>query len=124
MNGALEFRKLQPAFVPELSALFSDIAANGDDVGFSPHPFTIQEAKRLCAHNGQDLFYIALNEQCVIGYGMLRGWDEGFTVPSLGIFIRRNARRLGLGTAFMHFLHVAARSRGATRIRLKVIRIT
>ena len=51
---------------------------------------------------------------------MLRGWDEGYKVPSLGITIHPSVREVGLGRLFMHFLHVAARRRGCDKIRVKV----
>jgi ribosomal protein S18 acetylase RimI-like enzyme len=51
---------------------------------------------------------------------MLRGWDEGFSIPSLGIAIDPSARGLHLGRAFMHFLHFVAKRRGCSLVRLTV----
>jgi len=51
---------------------------------------------------------------------MLRGWDEGYAVPSLGIAVRAEAQGSGLGRLVMGYLHTEARRRGAPRIRLKV----
>jgi ribosomal protein S18 acetylase RimI-like enzyme len=51
---------------------------------------------------------------------MLRGWDEGYTVPSLGIGIRREFERQGLGREMMVALHQVAREMGATAVRLRV----
>jgi ribosomal protein S18 acetylase RimI-like enzyme len=56
----------------------------------------------------------------ILGYGMLRGWDEGYTVPSLGIAIRPSAREQGLGELMVRFLHAAAIQRGVNRVRLKI----
>jgi ribosomal protein S18 acetylase RimI-like enzyme len=53
---------------------------------------------------------------------MLRGWDEGYEVPSLGIALHPHAQGQGLAHLFMDFLHVAARRRGAKKIRLRVYR--
>ena len=50
----------------------------------------------------------------------MRGWDEGFDIPSLGIAIHPEARGRGLARPFMAFLHAAAKARGATKIRLTV----
>lgn len=50
---------------------------------------------------------------------MLRGWDEGFDIPSLGIAIHPEYQRMGAGRVLMHFLHLAARHKGAKRVRLK-----
>jgi ribosomal protein S18 acetylase RimI-like enzyme len=51
---------------------------------------------------------------------MLRGWDEGFEIPSLGIAILPDARGTGLGTALMHYLHAEATRRGVPKVRLTV----
>jgi ribosomal protein S18 acetylase RimI-like enzyme len=51
---------------------------------------------------------------------MLRGWDEGFEVPSLGIATRSSVRGTGLGGLLVQFLHAAACRRGANRVILKV----
>jgi ribosomal protein S18 acetylase RimI-like enzyme len=56
----------------------------------------------------------------VVAFGMLRGWQEGFDVPSLGIAIRRDREGRGYGRALMSALEGLARERGATQIRLRV----
>ena len=56
----------------------------------------------------------------VVGYGMLRGWDEGYTVPSMGIAIRADYRGHDMGGLLMGFLHHAARQKGASQVRVKV----
>ena len=61
-----------------------------------------------------------MRERAVIGYGMLRGWDDGYETPSLGIAIAPGMQGRGLGRMLMEFLHAEARQRGADRIRLKV----
>jgi ribosomal protein S18 acetylase RimI-like enzyme len=93
-----------------------------DDSKFHPHPFSIQEATRLCNINSKDLYYVVMDRDNVAAYGMLRGWDEGYDVPSLGIYVSSDYRGLGIGKMFMQFLHCAAKNAGAKRIRLKVDR--
>jgi len=51
---------------------------------------------------------------------MLRGWDEGYSTPSVGIAVRNGARRKGYGRLMMAHLHGAARARGAIQLRLRV----
>lgn len=55
----------------------------------------------------------------ITGYGMLRGWDEGYDIPSLGIIIHPDQRGKGLGKAFMGFLHRLAEKCHAQKIMLK-----
>src|SRR5689334_9828244 len=51
---------------------------------------------------------------------MLRGWDEGYETPSLGIAIREGYRDRGLGRQVMSALHDVVRVRGGHRVRLRV----
>jgi len=55
-----------------------------------------------------------------LAYGILRGWDQGYEIPSLGIAVHPEARGGKLGELMMHFLHSAARRKGARQVRLKV----
>jgi ribosomal protein S18 acetylase RimI-like enzyme len=118
--SALEFAKLAPTHLPGLKALFASLTGRGDDHFFHPHPFTDAEAERLVRLPTNDLYAVACRGPAVLAYGMLRGWDEGYDVPSLGVALHPEARGTGLGRAFMHYLHAAARDRGAPSIRLKV----
>ena len=109
---SLEFRGLVPELEEGLAACFEALRSNGDEGFFHPHPLTRDEARRLCRYRGQDLYYVATAGARVLGYGMLRGWDQGYAVPSLGIAIAPGCRGLGLARSFMAFLHAAARLAG------------
>lgn len=116
----LEYRRLTPQWRTGFGEFCRAIEAAGDTAYFSPHPFTAEVLDRLVLYSGRDLYYVAVEDAVVIGYGLLRGWDEGFAIPSLGIAIHPSVRSSGLGTSLMEFLHVAARRRQADRIRLRV----
>jgi GNAT superfamily N-acetyltransferase len=116
----LEFRRPSPGLQSALARFFAHLRETGEDTRFHPHPFTPEAARERCAYRGADLYCVAIVGDAVLGYGMLRGWDEGYAVPSLGIAIHADARGIGLGRALMLYLHAEARRRGAERIRLKV----
>ncbi len=116
----LELRRLYPELELPLADFFRALEEGGVARHFHPHPFDGATAKRLCRYQGNDLYCAATDGQRVYGYGMLRGWDEGYEVPSLGIAIRPGEQGKGLGGLMMAFLHAAARHQGARRIRLKV----
>ncbi len=119
-ESPLEFSRITERHEPALAAFFADLVGRGDERLFHPHPLTAEHATRLAAYRGRDLYYVATRGEAVLAYGLLRGWDEGFDVPSLGIAVHPAARGHGLARPFMLFLHAAARLRGARRIRLKV----
>jgi ribosomal protein S18 acetylase RimI-like enzyme len=120
MIAALECRALCRELAPALAQFFERIAAAGVDKVFHPHPFTSDEATRLSRYAGMDHYYALLLGGEMVGYGLLRGWDEGYDVPSLGIAILPAAQGRGFGRLLMEFLHVAAALRGAKKVRLHV----
>jgi ribosomal protein S18 acetylase RimI-like enzyme len=117
---ALEFRAIRPDLLEPLADFFETLEKAGDTAFFHPHPMTREDAKRICSLGGKDLYYSAVAGGRVLGYGMLRGWDEGYAVPSLGIAVAAECRGKGLARPFMEFLHASARCRGAPAVRLKV----
>jgi ribosomal protein S18 acetylase RimI-like enzyme len=119
-NSSIEFRLFSPNWKSALAVFLRALDENGDSLYFHPHPFSEDFLDLLCKYRGNDLYYIAVEENKVLAYGMLRGWDEGYIVPSLGIAVHPKYRGIGLSRAFIYFLHIAARRKGASQIRLKV----
>ena len=113
---AIEISRVVPADGPALGDLFANI----DGTYFQPHPMTYAEAARICALRGKDVFLIGKVGSVAVAYGMLRGWDEGFVMPSLGLGVRRSSEGMGYGRAMLQALHAAARAGGTDRVRLRV----
>jgi ribosomal-protein-alanine N-acetyltransferase len=116
----LECRALSPEWSESLADFFSALRIAGDEKWFHPHPLNAAEADRRTNYCGMDLYYVLVNGRQIFAYGMLRGWDEGYEIPSLGIAVHPSERGGGIGLMMMQFLHVAARQRGAKSIRIKV----
>jgi ribosomal protein S18 acetylase RimI-like enzyme len=116
----LELRRVCKEHESGLARFFEAMVAEGSDRCFHPHPFTPEHASLLAGYQGRDLYYVATQGEEVVAYGMLRGWEEGYDVPSLGIAVLARTRGTGLARTFMQFLHSAARLQGAPRVRLKV----
>ncbi len=115
-TGSMEVRPVRPGDARTLAVLF----AATDTSYFHPHDMTATGAMQIARLRGLDLYLIGWLGSVPVAYGMLRGWDEGYDVPSLGISVRDGYRRRGLGRAMMLTLHGQARARGATQIRLRV----
>jgi len=116
----IRFSPLSRASVADLGSLFEQIRLSPGAEFFHPHSLDQAGAARLCDLNGKDYYCLAYLGDTPVGYGMLRGWEEGFTEPSLGIAIAPSFLGRGLGKALTLHLHAVAAKRGATSIRLKV----
>jgi len=118
----LECRVLSTEWVGPLMDFLRDLSEAGDSELFCPHAFTDAAVRQIISRTHKDTYYVLLEGKRVLGYGMLRGWDEGFEIPSLGIAIHPAVRGVGLGNVFMGILHASARRRGAEKVRLRVKR--
>jgi [ribosomal protein S18]-alanine N-acetyltransferase len=112
---------LSPRWQQPLKRFLEALQQAGDDRLFQPHPFTDEALEHLARYQGKDVYCVLVKEERVVGYGLLRGWDEGYEVPSLGIAIHPQSRHEGLGTELMRWLHATALERGASRVRLRVM---
>lgn len=120
MSSAIAYHPVRKSWCLGLSELFEALVASGDNEYFHPHPLTKAEAVSCARYQGRDLYFVQTLNQVVVGYGMLRGWDEGYAIPSLGLAIHPDYRNQGLGKHFVWFLHDEARKKGATQVMLKV----
>lgn len=120
MPGDIQYCSVGDIDKQDLILFFEKIRQNGDDAFFHPHPFDGKTAKALCRYRGKDLYYMQKIDDQISGYGMLRGWDEGYNIPSLGILIHAEFRGKKLGEKFMGFLHQCAERKGAKQIMLRV----
>jgi ribosomal protein S18 acetylase RimI-like enzyme len=103
-----------------LLVFFQELVAAGISKHFHLHPFDADSAAERANYSGLDVYYVVALADRVVGYAMLRGWDAGYVVPSLGVALHPSVHGIGLGRTLMHVLHGEARRRGAPRIRLKV----
>jgi ribosomal-protein-alanine N-acetyltransferase len=114
---------LGPSDRHELASFFAILACDADTARFfRPHPLTEVYANLLCAGvaRRRDRYFLARREGQVVGYSMLRGWDDGYVVPSFGVGIRPEARGSGLGhLLFEHAVSECLRA-GAPAMRLTV----
>ena len=122
-SRALEAQLLRilPAHLEIVRRFFESLSSdNQATTMFHPHPFTQEHAELIAQYSGQDYYAAMLINDAIVAYGMLRGWDEGYETPSLGIVVNGAHRGLGFGRVMMDHLHAEARARGAKSIMLKV----
>jgi ribosomal-protein-alanine N-acetyltransferase len=137
----LKLIQLEQRHTDQLAKYFKALVDNGDTKWFRPFELTDEQAAYLCNTETKDKFYFLegrdliskKNEYVVsqnvyyqyylsiiVGFGMLRGWNQGYDVPSLGISIHPDWRAKGLGRKFMNLLHKQAIKCGASKVRLSV----
>lgn len=117
---AFECLLLRPGHEIALARFFSDLAASGDNAFFHPHATDVVTLRKIAEQPGRDLYYVFAEDGCLRAYGLLRGWNDGYVNPSLGVAVHPSMRACGLGRLMMDFLEMMARYRGAPAIRLRV----
>jgi ribosomal protein S18 acetylase RimI-like enzyme len=89
---------------------------------FHPHPLTREFAADLCGKltSIKDRYFALFVGGKVAGYAMLRGWDEGYKIPSFGICVHPALQNAGVGHALTTFGIEESRRAGAEKVRLTV----
>lgn len=117
----IEIVRLREEHIEQLKKFFEAINSPSYIDDFSPHPFDSSNAERVCKYHGKDKYCaILLNGEVIIGYGLLRGWDEGYEVPALGLCVLKEYHGKGLGKLLINFLETVSRLEGALNVMLKV----
>jgi Acetyltransferase (GNAT) family len=119
-QGSYPIKRLGPADFEGLLSLFSAFHLAGYQKYFHPHNFDRATAAEICKTSGRDYFCCGWDGETAISYGLLRGFDEGYSDPSLGIATRPDRRRSAHAVNMMHHLHAVAQKSGAQKVRLKV----
>jgi [ribosomal protein S18]-alanine N-acetyltransferase len=121
----VDIRALSGADSPKLGTFFEALAKDAEtNHFFNPHPLTREYAFELCARVERisDRYFIATQNGDVVGYSMLRGWDEGYAVPSFGACVHPAIRNAGLGKRLLAHAIDQSQLQGATKLRLTVFK--
>ncbi|MHC4618045.1 MAG: GNAT family N-acetyltransferase [Planctomycetota bacterium] len=120
----LEVRRLADTDVDAVLCFFEQIVKREIDRTFHPHPFDAYTAEHVCSYDKKNWYAGCFRRNThtdqMVGYVMLRGWDEGYAVPSLGICVLPDYQGCGIGGMLMSVAILVARFRGSPAIRLKV----
>ncbi len=116
----MEFKQIDCTDVELLSRFFVENNVPKITSMFTAFPLTREIAHWIACEPHQDRFYIALQNGEITGFSMLRGWDEGFSVPSFGIFIDHRKHGFGIGKELLDHTIEAAQKIGCKKIRLSV----
>lgn len=86
------------------------------------NPFKLDEytANWIANQYHKDHYFLAYDNNTPVGFSMLRGWDEGFDIPSFGMFIDINKHGMGLGKQLLQLTLEKAKNLGCKKVRLSV----
>lgn len=116
-------RLIKPGDNKKLADLFSIISR--DEIikkFFHPHPLTKEHAEKICqeANKRKDLYFIAINNNEATGYAMLRGWDEGYDIPSFGICVHPSYQGRGTGKELTNYAIKLCKEKKSKKMMFKV----
>jgi ribosomal-protein-alanine N-acetyltransferase len=114
------FRRLGPDDLDALTTLFEENALPEVTSTFDPFPLTEGSAQELLRPGRDDRFYGAFDEGRLVAFSMLRGWDDGYEVPSFGIFVDARSQGDGIGGRLTEWTIEQARLADAPSVRLSV----
>lgn len=103
----------------------SDFLLRNNFEYFNPHQSDADAIENILKSSIKDIYKIVIQDgvEGIIGYGMLRGLDEGYDIPTLGIAIDNNYQGLGIGKKFIQHLHaICVNYLGVCRVRIGVMK--
>jgi len=119
MEQGLAVRSLTLENAAELSAML--LALSPDYARFfHPFGFDLKTVTDVLSSQGQDAFMGLYWMDRIIGFFMLRGWNDGYEVPTFGIIIDEKFRGYGLEMLSLDTAKTICRLRGAERMMLKM----
>jgi ribosomal protein S18 acetylase RimI-like enzyme len=114
-------RLLGPADRAELERFFRANNRPAVTAQFHPFPLTDERAEFItCAPHRDEYCGAFSREGRIVGMVMLRGWDEGYEVPSLGVVVGVAHQGRGIGRRLCAWAIGRAREKGCRRVRLTV----
>lgn len=103
-----------------LSQLFDRNNISDVTTYFHPFPLNRDSAKRIACTVHLDRYYGVFNRDQIIGFCMLRGWDQGFSIPSFGVLVDSDFQGHGVGRKLTAFCLLEAGGLGCPSVRLSV----
>jgi len=75
-------------------------------------------AKRICHGPRRDRYFAMYEGEMIVCFGMLRGWDEGYEVPTFGLTADHRSNGRGHGWRMWRWAIGLARDLGAKKLRI------
>lgn len=116
-------RRLSPLDATTLSQLLASQSAEYAK-RFTPFAYDFESVYRQLNDAQQDVFagafVVAGTQRTLAGLWLLRGWDQGYTVPAFGLMVDGAWAGYGIGATCLQAGIVTAKLRGAKQVMSKV----
>lgn len=114
------FKKLMPDDASALGEFFERNNQPEITQYFAPFPLTRESAMFLLRPESRDHFFGLEELGGLVAFSMLRGYDEGYAVPSFGLLVALDCQGQGLGRWLTEKTLYWADHEGIASIRLTV----
>jgi RimJ/RimL family protein N-acetyltransferase len=116
----LIFREIQPSDNALLEPFFVQNDVPQVTETFTAFPLNAETTNFITSKPHKDKYYLLVLGGQPVGFSMLRGFDEGYSVPSFGIFIDHRFQGRGYGKKLLELTVDEARQMGCKKVRLSV----
>jgi ribosomal protein S18 acetylase RimI-like enzyme len=116
----MRIKLIEPEDFEQLAVFFENNNVESITLFFTPFALTRETAYEIVSEDHRDRYYLGIVEGKAIGFSMLRGWDEGYAIPSFGMFIDQHQHGHGYGKQLLDLTIEAARQLGCQKVRLSV----
>jgi ribosomal protein S18 acetylase RimI-like enzyme len=118
--GSLAVEGVGAGHLEELSELFERNRVPTVTATFDPFELTAETARRIALADGRDQYFVARGRDGLVAMSMLRGFDDGFEIPSFGIFVDHRQQGRGIGRWLTEWTISWAEDHACPAVRLSV----
>lgn len=119
-RDSMRFAEVGPEYADALAQLFERNSDPTTTRVFDPFALTAEQARGIAIEPSRDLYYVLVHGERLLALSMLRGFDEGYEVPSFGVLVDRESRGGGMGRRLAEWTIEQATLRGCEAVRLTV----
>jgi len=116
---SLEIKRINTNHAKELSDLLLK-SSKEYSKHFIPFEFDLEAVSTAIGKANKDMFFGVYVEFQIVGFYMLRGWDDGYDIPSYGVWIAENFSSKGLSKLTLHHAISVCRINRIKKLMLKV----
>jgi RimJ/RimL family protein N-acetyltransferase len=118
-DNIINFRKLKPGDAEAISNLMNQDSKDYSQY-FVAFEFDTTTIENILSKAKNDLYFGVYWGKELTGFYMLRGFDEGFAIPSYGVYISSRFSNKGLAALTLNHAISTCKFLGCKKLRLKV----